>query len=63
MADQYGVTPKEYVFDLKNLLDERYSQGMLYLEATAEAFSSHCCYADAVRFYRSHSSTGETFHL
>ena len=31
MADQYGVTPKEYVFDLKNLLDERYSQGMLYL--------------------------------
>ena len=33
------------------------------LEAAADALSSHCCYADDIWFYRSHSSTGETFHL
>jgi len=31
MADQYGLTPEDYVFDLKRLSNERYCQGMLFL--------------------------------
>jgi len=31
MEDQYGVAPEEYVYDLKNLSNERYIQGMLFL--------------------------------
>ena len=30
MADQYGVTPEIYIYDLKILLNNRYSQGMLF---------------------------------
>ena len=33
------------------------------LEATAETFSSRYCYADAIWFYWSYSSAGESFHL
>ena len=31
MADQYGVTPQDYVDDLKILSNQRYCQGMLFL--------------------------------
>jgi len=31
MADQYGVTPEDYVFDLKYLSIGHYSQGMVFL--------------------------------
>ena len=31
MADQYGMTPEDYVLDLKKLSNARYSQGMLFL--------------------------------
>jgi len=31
MADQYGITPEDYIVDLKLLSDERYFQGMLIL--------------------------------
>jgi len=31
MADQYGVTPEDYVLDLKYLSIGHYSQGMLFL--------------------------------
>jgi len=31
MADQYGVTPQDYVDDLKILSNQRYCQGMLSL--------------------------------
>lgn len=30
MADQYDLIPEDYVDDLKNLSNERYSQGMLF---------------------------------
>jgi len=53
MTDQYGLTPKDYVDDLKRLSNKRYGQGMLFfysivLEAMAEAISSHFCYFDAI---------------
>jgi len=32
MADQYGLMPERYVFDLKLLSDRRYIQGMLILD-------------------------------
>jgi len=28
MGDQYGLTPQDYIDDLKKLSNERYSQGM-----------------------------------
>ena len=31
MTDQYGLTPQDYVDDLKFLSDKRYVQGMLFL--------------------------------
>jgi len=31
MADQYGQTPEDYVFDLENLACKRYSEGMQFL--------------------------------
>jgi len=31
MADQYGLLPEDYAFDLKILSNERYGQGMLFL--------------------------------
>jgi len=31
MEDQYGLTPEDYVYGLKNLSNERYCQGMLFL--------------------------------
>jgi len=31
MEDQYGLIPEDYVIDMKNLSNERYSQGMLFL--------------------------------
>jgi len=31
MEDQYGLIPDDYVFDLKNLSNERYTQGTLFL--------------------------------
>jgi len=30
MADQYGLTPESYIFDLKRLLNRRYGQGTLF---------------------------------
>jgi len=30
MADQYGLTPEDYVNDLRKLSNERYGQGMLF---------------------------------
>jgi len=30
MADQYGVAPEVYIYDLKILSNNRYSQGMLF---------------------------------
>ena len=30
MADQYGLTPQDYVDDLNELSNERYSQGVLF---------------------------------
>jgi len=51
MEDQYGLTAEDYVFDLKNLSNARYGQGMLFLivlEASTEALSSHCCYFDDI---------------
>ena len=35
----------------------------IVFEVTAEAFSIHSCYINAIWFYPPHSSTGETFHL
>jgi len=35
----------------------------IFLGATAEAFSSHSYYFDAIWFYLSHPSIGEAFHL
>jgi len=50
MADQYGVMPEDYVYDLEILSNARYGQGMLdhSLEVTAEAFPSHYYYFDAI---------------
>jgi len=53
MADQYGVTPEDYAVDLKILENGRYNQGIpisysIVLETTAEAFSSHFYYFDAI---------------
>jgi len=52
MTNQYGFTPEDYVFDLKILLNRRYTQGMLFFivlfPAIAEAYSSHFCYADGI---------------
>jgi len=31
MGDKCGVTPEDYVYDMKYLSNERYSQGMLFL--------------------------------
>jgi len=31
MTDQYGLTPQDYVDDLKFLSNKRYVQGMLFL--------------------------------
>jgi len=31
MADRYGLTPEDYVDNLKNLSNTRYGQGMLLL--------------------------------
>jgi len=31
MADQYGLLPEDYAFDLEILSNERYSQGILFL--------------------------------
>jgi len=31
MADQYGLFPEDYAFDLEILSNERYSEGMLFL--------------------------------
>jgi len=31
MTDQYGLTPQDYIDDLKLLSNNRYSQGMLFL--------------------------------
>jgi len=31
MADQYGLTPEDYIDDLKRLSNNRYGQGMLFL--------------------------------
>jgi len=31
MEDQYGLIPDDYIFDLKNLSNERYIQGILFL--------------------------------
>jgi len=67
MTDQYGATPQDYVYDLMRLSSEHYTQGMLFFielfPAIAEAYSSHFCYADGIWFYRSYSSTSESFHL
>ena len=30
MADQYGLTPESYIFDLKRLSNRRYGQGTLF---------------------------------
>ena len=30
MANQYGLTPEDYVYDLKRLSNECYGQGMLF---------------------------------
>jgi len=30
MADQYGLTPQDYIYDLKRLSYRHYSQGMLF---------------------------------
>jgi len=49
MEDQYGQTPEDYVYDLKILSDRWYAVSYsIVLEATAEAFSSHCHYFDAI---------------
>jgi len=52
MADQYGLPPDFYDLDLKVLLNERYTQGMLFFivlfPAIVEAYSSHFCYADGI---------------
>jgi len=32
MADQYGLTPENYICDLKLLSDARYIQGMLIMD-------------------------------
>jgi len=31
MEDQYGLTPENYVYDLKTLSNKHYIQGMLFL--------------------------------
>jgi len=52
MAGQDGLPPEVYDFDLKILLNERYTQGMLFFivlfPAIVEAYSSHFCYADGI---------------
>jgi len=51
MEDQYGLTPEDYVDDMKFLSIKRYGQGTLFLillEETAEAFPSHCWYIDGI---------------
>jgi len=51
MADQYGLTPEDYIADLKLLSDVRYIQGMLILdlfEQITDGFSSRHCYADGI---------------
>jgi len=52
MADQYGLMPEDYVYDQKIMLNDRYTQGMLFFivlfPAIVEAYSSHFCYADGI---------------
>jgi len=31
MDNQYGFTPEDYVYDLKNVSNARYNQGMLFV--------------------------------
>ena len=65
MADQYGLRLEDYVYDPMRLSSEHYTQGIFIVlfPAIAEAYSSHFCYADGIWFYRSYSSTSESFHL